>query len=545
MLHDALALPRAHNLPILLALCNAGSNPHILNKDGQIPLTVANNQYGESDDRTRALQSCTEQWELLFGVERVRETILGAEGEILNDDEGNGEERRNLEIAERAAKLSKGDGQSAFLQEWNHLLMIWERPAKMLLKDTNFQFFMLATLMFALFAPDLWVVFDAGDNKVLDILLVFTILLFTFEITVNLLGTPGYKYSFFFWMDTLGMLSVIADFSVILDLTSKAGDAGDAAVMQITSQVKLAARAGRFFRLVKLLKLLPGMRGMLDMSSAGTARKISDKLQMAISIRASFLIIFMVVSIPALLIVSLRLAESDTGLKSWPEFLARQTVLTSSDKFASTVKDMSEFFSDQNFFPYKVTRSWGFAKTGIERAGDARSEFVKEVVDSALTSTTLVSLNRNGVGEPDRRWNVVGREMPFEFTQAEGNTLFPDIMNQLEAASSNTLKLYSLVKVHYNFTAPHQTDATTNILLIVLVMILLIAFAMQLRSTVQKIVLAPLEELLNRVRSLASTMFQSVVDMSSAMKAQEKGEGGDALGDEENLFDEDEDLAGV
>lgn len=105
------------------------------------------------------------------------------------------------------------------LSEIRNLIKSWEKPCKDLLRDSWFQMLMLVTLLIALYFPDLWVVGDVGDVTSLDVLLGFVMCLFVFEICVQCLGTPGYPYSFFFWMDLMGMLSVLPDFSFIIALT--------------------------------------------------------------------------------------------------------------------------------------------------------------------------------------------------------------------------------------------------------------------------------------------------------------------------------------
>lgn len=182
MLHAALRLHRHDNLPIILALCNAGANPHILDDEGQIPATVATALYGLDDDRTRAIRSATEQWENLFGVEPPKETsrdqLEAAEREL--EDERNAELRRSASAP--GGKSGRGDTNNTLIEEMRSVLKSWELPAKQLLKNYNFQMTMLATLMFALFAPDMWFVFDVKDNTSLDVLLVIIMLLFIFEI---------------------------------------------------------------------------------------------------------------------------------------------------------------------------------------------------------------------------------------------------------------------------------------------------------------------------------------------------------------------------
>lgn len=76
-------------------------------------------------------------------------------------------------------------------------------------------------------------------------------------------------------------------------------------------------------------------------------------------------------------------------------------------------------------------------------------------------------------------------------------------------------KLFVRVKVWMDFAAANQLDSGINMILIFMVMLLLISFTYVLQQRiVNRIVLLPLEELLNSVRELAGTMFKSVLLVS-------------------------------
>ncbi|CAD7938925.1 unnamed protein product [Amoebophrya sp. A120] len=424
------------------------------------------------------------------------------------------------------------------LQELRNLVRSWEKPSREMQKDPTFQMVMLLTLLIALYFPDLWVVGDVANTTALDVLLGFVIGAFLFEISVQCLGTVGYTYSFFFWMDSLGMLSVVADFSFVAEATYSQSEDGDATIILVTRMFKLAARAGRFFRLVKILKMLPGMRQTSEY--AGTARKISDRLHAAVSIRVSFVIIFMVILIPGLLIVTVRLAEQDLSLLVWPDLVA-QTQLTDT---LSKSAEMARFFSKEEFYPYELERRfyWGTTEPVWESKPYYREMVVYPGTDNISgpgATHYLETFGRDGSSEPNDRNIVVRKSDPILFTSSEWNTLHPTLeaTDKLGPAPlGNSTHAYSIAKVRYNFTYTHQLDSGMNMVLIALIMTLLVVFSMALQGVIQKVVLLPLESLLNQVRDLAATMFKSVSDMSSAIKRDD-----DEDDDLEDEIDDEED----
>ncbi|CAD7959334.1 unnamed protein product [Amoebophrya sp. A25] len=418
-----------------------------------------------------------------------------------------------------------------FLTELRNAINGLEKPCRDLLKDSWFQMLMLLTLLIALYFPDLFVVGDVSPVSTLDVLLYIVMALFLFEISVQCLATAGYPWSFFFWADTVGMLSVIPDFSFIMQMTYSTSEDGDATIILVTRMIKLAARAGRFFRLVKILKILPGMSSMLEAGAAGTARKISDRLHAAVSIRVSFVIIFMVILIPGLLVVTVRLAEQDLSLLVWPELVAKSAITSTHTKAA----ELASFFAKEEFFPYELERRWYW--------GTTRPEWDDlHYRENLVQFPEFESFGRDGESDPKRSSNVVVRASPavvFEFNSTDWRSSNSTLGFYLPPPT-DTSNMYSIVKVRYNFTYIHQLDSGMNMVMIALIMTLLVVFSLALQGVIKKIVLSPLEALLNQVRELAATMFKSVNDMSSVMKATGEEEEDDDMVPEEE--DEDEDI---
>merc|ERR1719161_2905824 len=88
-------------------------------------------------------------------------------------------------------------------------------------------------------------------------------LLFALELTRQCLVVEDYKWSFFFWLDTIATASLIPDIKWIVDpLTAMYGGGEDQAaggqgsVARAGRASRAGTRAGRIVRLVRLVRLI-------------------------------------------------------------------------------------------------------------------------------------------------------------------------------------------------------------------------------------------------------------------------------------------------
>jgi len=325
-----------------------------------------------------------------------------------------------------------------------------------------FQLAMLLALMGALFLPDTWIMLDIVNYLVLDLLLIFILCLFVLEFFVQSVGFwKTYMFSFFFWMDLLGAVSLMIDFSFNpLDF------AGNAQVMRAARITKLGARAGRFTKLVKLLRFLPGMQQ--QGASTGTAKVISHTLITALSTRTSVLIIVMVMVLPIFDFVTY--PQDDHSMVAWLEHIDL-VLLYYLDEASPTIDDFNSFYSEssgKSYFPYEV--SWDF----------------------------------NGTVESRR---LYGRTAPLR----KGS--------KLTISSGGA----SGAKALFNFTEPFMDESRSQILLLCCIIFFMVGFSLLLSNSVSAIVLRPLENLLSGVQKMASTIFKSVANMHTRLK-QEVGD---------------------
>mmetsp|Transcript_59040 Transcript_59040/g.104933 ORF Transcript_59040/g.104933 Transcript_59040/m.104933 type:complete len:858 (-) Transcript_59040:75-2648(-) len=366
---------------------------------------------------------------------------------------------------------------------------------RIIVKNRYFQAAMFLALLCALFLPDMWVIINRPNNSDLDVLLTVVLAMFLFELLVQSIGlSKSYLKSFFFWMDMLGAMSLLLDLAYISssDQSVSGNDevADNVIIMRAARIAKLGARAGRFTKLVKLLRFLPGVRKNAD---DGTAKVISARLITALSTRTSCLIILLVMIMP--LFSMWTYPEEDWSRNSYVEILERAY----ENRPATLIWQLGElaaFYEDKSYYPWRVSLK------------------------------SLASLPSD-----------VSQQFPW--ISEKGAPL---------RLSNNMVYESDFFKVEFNLQSPNQIDALMNIMLLVVVMVLMVSFSLVLSNSVSAIVLRPLEQLLTQVRTMASTIFQSVTDMAVVMKeeaedqddeeeeSEEEGSKGKAFGNETELL---------
>lgn len=381
------------------------------------------------------------------------------------------------------------------------------RWCRALTKQNWFNIMMFLALLFALFLPDAWVVFDMVDNSELDIVLTVVLGLFVIELVVQSIGfRRTYWGSFFFWMDLLGTVSMLLDLTYVVGSSALANnqmndrelgsdDGGftyfsdNIVVLRAARAAKLGARAGRFTKLVKVMRFIPGMKKQVGINEGqGAANKISKALTMALSTRVSCLIIVMVMILPIFTKVY-TYPDQDWSMLTWLHHIEHKA-LTPPRSWAElelAIREFDDFYEERslNYFPMTV----------------------QVALENTTTTWTLDETI------PNRIYNTV--------------------------YLSGDHVVFAL-----NFEGPHQMEAIMNMALVVFVITLMVATSLFLSQSVHKRVVVPLEGLLTKVRATASTIFKSVTDMSSKLKQEDDDHvNGEEGGEEKNNgFDEETSL---
>mmetsp|Transcript_21785 Transcript_21785/g.57570 ORF Transcript_21785/g.57570 Transcript_21785/m.57570 type:complete len:736 (+) Transcript_21785:3-2210(+) len=302
---------------------------------------------------------------------------------------------------------------------------------------------------------------------------------FLMELLVQMIGYPDtYTFSFFFWMDLIGLFSVPMDHSLVVNALPTSLD--NAVVLRAARMAKLGARASRFTKLVKFLRFLPGMK---ETANAGTAKVISRSLNMSLSTRVSCLIVLMVIVLPLFELAAY--PQYDFSMAMWLD-LIHDTAHMYPDEVLEVVGDFEAFYRDRSYFPFEIV--WDYQ------------------------NGTTPSLALSG-GPPNHRRSEI---------KVKG-----------EAGSTYAM---------FNFRGVHKVDSICNVLLILTILVLMLGSGLVLSNTVSSIVLTPLEELLENVKKIASKIFTSVASMEKGRKKskdqdQDAEAGGGGLGAETELLD--------
>eukprot|EP00746_Dinoflagellata_sp_MGD_P036031 gnl/MRDRNA2_/MRDRNA2_18635_c0_seq1.p1 gnl/MRDRNA2_/MRDRNA2_18635_c0~~gnl/MRDRNA2_/MRDRNA2_18635_c0_seq1.p1 ORF type:complete len:694 (+),score=131.08 gnl/MRDRNA2_/MRDRNA2_18635_c0_seq1:93-2084(+) len=160
------------------------------------------------------------------------------------------------------------------------------------------------------------------------------------------------------------------------------------------------------------------------------------------------------------------------------------------------LQEFQEFYSQQAYYPWTLEIS-GLNLTDLGGISDKWA--------ARMLSEDLVEINMGMGQQPRRAANEV-----HVTSKADG------------------------VKAIFNFEDPNKFEAGMNILLIWTVILLMLGFTAMLSHSTSKIVLRPLEQLLNQVRNMASTMVKNVTEMAMVIADEDEG-------NKQNEDDDDED----
>ncbi|KAF4658945.1 Calcium/calmodulin-dependent 3',5'-cyclic nucleotide phosphodiesterase 1B [Perkinsus chesapeaki] len=325
------------------------------------------------------------------------------------------------------------------------------------------------------------VLMDIPDSyRALDAILVTVFGLFVIEMSLMFAVARRYLFSFFFWMDLLGALSLVFDISWALGDSESFLEGANVVLLRAARAAKLGARAGRIARISKLLRWMPGI-GRVEDKTAGTAAVLGTRLMNALSTRVALLVLGLVVVLPFFEII--KYPEQDNSMQAWAQTFATITDVEGANVLASQVftdslSEFTQFYTNQDYAPFWMEISVG---------------------GSTIYSETLAPL-------PKR------------------------VSNELWARSSASNSVDVTLK--FDFTTVNRISSAMSITLVVTVVLVMLLGATLLSNSVSRIVLTPLESLFFQVRSMSQTIFKTVHHISHAA----------TLHDSEEILVEDDDI---
>jgi len=359
----------------------------------------------------------------------------------------------------------------------------WETVSalrKFLRSNNVWQACTLLSVFLALFCADIWVVCQIPTNAELDTLLTMVLLIFSAEFVGLSITDQTYPFSFFFWMDLLGTLSMMFDISYMIGndaeepvrLRRKQGGMHqNTFVVRAARATRLGARAARLSRVLKVMKYMPVFnRGDQQDDKVKMARVISNQLNDVMTTRVALLTICIAITLP--LFGLFVYPMFDDSLSAWTQVLSvdaddyyaslakgADAVKAAKDSLLSELKRFAAFYVNDSYGPFAVCLG-------------------KKIGDVFGCEHTEMDLELDSVfGTPRRRASV--------WLMTEGR-----------------------IQISFNLSTPQRLEAAASIGLIWFILIAMVAFGVILSQSVSVIALQPLERMLSVVRERCAQIFK-------------------------------------
>jgi cAMP-specific phosphodiesterase 4 len=341
------------------------------------------------------------------------------------------------------------------------------RKAFQTMDSPAMQLFLVTLLLLSLFITDAWTLGNPPDasNSSLDGVLTAVLVIFTMEVCTLSLVEPGYYGSFFFFMDVLGTLSIILDIGYLANSFLPSGTQASGSILRATRTAKLGARYGRLMRLLKILKFVKYCPCVTNSQGEGeptasSLRKVTNQLAGIISQRVAAMVMIIVIVVPFL---SYQAEDYSTSawLKNIKTYAKNET---STWQVADMALRMQRFYTTKDILLAELTVESPYADSAVAMAWETR-ETLRETNKIAFTKTY--------------RENI-------------GDTATYDI------------------KAIMDYTIINQYDAACGICLVMLVIVILMSFSASFQKEVEVLVVAPLEKMMNTLRSSATVMLKSM-----------------------------------
>lgn len=359
----------------------------------------------------------------------------------------------------------------------------------------------MASLFVALFFSDIFVLCESEKNEALDVILMVVMLIFALEFCGLAATDPSYLFSFFFWMDLLGTLSMIFDISFILgsdarepEITSGAGAEENVIVVRAARATKLGARAGRLSRVMKLLRFLPFVNTKTQESNVKMARVISNQLTNVLSTRVAFLIISVVVVLP--IFGMFTYPELDDSMTTWAELLATNS---------------QELLAECAKVPQNSTEI-GLSRVRLDRELNAYANFYSDLSYGPFKACFGVTDSTHFMGAKS--------------CQDKGCVAFIFNSSFKEPGRKNFIRIVgqNSFMTAFDLSTPKQLEAVANISLIVFIILIMCSFGLVTSNSITVIALFPLERMLSVVRQRCKQIFAYTDVLQDDDSDEESGE---------------------
>jgi hypothetical protein len=407
----------------------------------------------------------------------------------------------------------------------------WRKKIDKFLADTGFQTFMAALLMISLFMPDGWILGNASDNEQdsLYAVLLSVFIIFMIETIVMSIFIKGYLFSFYFFMDLVGNVSMIIDIGWISDTFIPDNTiATQGSVVRATRAAKLGARYGRLLRLMRIVRLAKKTPCYQRFAGAETdteptltaIKKVSEELGDTLAVRTAILILILVIIIPFLSYNTV-----DHSVDSWItnfKIVAKNQTATEYD-IQNLARKCNNFYNPKDAVLHYVYIESPYLAAPFEQAYPARRRLRDDNILTYESSYYVADSTLSESGNPYAKQYLNlsaqnGRDGYYGHVEFE-------------------------VKMELDNTAINQANALFNILTLVIIIVLLLGFTSSFNDSVNRLVVKPLEKMMTTLRSSAMMMIKTMKALENANKEEsedEKKDGKKGDGDEDGEEDEEE-----
>lgn len=442
--------------------------------------------------------------------------LLGADGPVSGEDNTykQAEEIERVKSSQLLAKPPKP---------------AWKRCSRRIVSSTFFKILSLSALVIALFGGGLVTILDLPDdptNIFLDSIMTAVMFFFVVELLLRSASERDYPWSFFFWMDVLGTLSMVFEISFLCGSAGKIykTDSGpNAAVVRTARAARIGARAGRLSKPLRIMSLLFRRPSEEDKQEAGyTAKVLGNRLTQVFSSKVAMLTVVLTLGVPLFQIG--RYPEDDFSMRSWgykleADFSRDYHALESQGEapgfFAASVKDMRFFYGGGlHYFPFQLD---GYPES-LEINGLTFSIPADEVVDDV----------------PVRLSNIVMLQVDDCLVPRQG------CGNGEKAA------------IYFDFRDANQYSAGMDMAVVVFIIVCMCLESCDLSFSINSMMVKPMERMLDSAHLMAKQLNQAmakargrrieVADNSKEMenlarRMQQNADGGD---DDEDDDDHDD-----
>lgn len=345
-----------------------------------------------------------------------------------------------------------------------------------------FFFANMTAIAMSFFLWDLFVFLQVPDNALLDGLLTIGFSIFTFELICRTVSDKKYPGSIDFWGDVFGTFSLIFDISYLWgpdaqvpeevhDGSRYVGVLDCSALHLMARLARFVSRMGQLIRLIKLQKILH--EGAEDQRHLRVSAAIAGRMTDVISTRVASTIF----CVAAMLLMSdtVRFPKEDESMVVWVQSLAADTlqfkeavpsehaattVQASVKRLNSELRRLVDFYRNCTYGPYS-------ACYGHE---DGAGGFVCE-----------------------------NHKLGLQFDPIFTKPLRP---------GSSSIYYAGNFQVAFNLANPQKLESLRSMTLVCVIIIVLILFSMLMISNVSAIALAPMEQVLDRVRQRCGEIFK-------------------------------------